>query len=1561
MVGNGGNDQLYGQDGDDTLDGGSGADWLNGGAGVNTATYVGSTAAVSIDLQLHTASGGDATGDTLVNIQNLTGSAFNDMLIGDQNDNRLDGGAGNDQMIGGAGNDVFVGGLGADALIGGDGTDSVDFSSARAGVVVNLATGGTSGEASGDTYSSIENVVGSAFIDIIDGDSNSNSLTGGKGNDVLRGGAGDDTYVYARGDGQDTIAELAGGGSDKLVLSDLNASDVTLTLNGNDLTIVIGESAVGAGDGGSLVLVSSHGQNSDQGVEEIHFADGTVWTRVEIQTVLNTPSLFQPLVDQSSFEDTVFNYVVPNGSFKGIDNHVLVYVATLTNGNALPSWLNFDPATQTFSGTPPQDYAGIFDVKVTASDGGLSTSDIFTVKITAVNDAPIVANALQSQSTLEDTAFSFTVPTGSFTDIDSTVLTYSATLATGAVLPSWISFDAATQTFSGTPPQNWNGVVGITVTASDGTLSVSSSFVVNVTPVNDAPVVAEPLSFVSLTGHHITYAIPDGTFSDIDSLVLTYAVTMNDGSPLPSWLHFDASTQTLTGAPPNVYNYMFVTITASDGQYSASNTVLLGIYNPNEAPVVVTPIVDHASAEDTSFNFAIPTGTFSDPNGDALSYTATLSNGDTLPSWITFNATTQTFSGTPPQDYNGNIDVKVTASDGSLTVSDIFTLVITPVNDAPIGHDDGPLALVYNTPLTIATSALLANDTDVDSTNLTITGVSNSTHGTVLLQANGSILFTPDADYIGAASFTYVVDDGAGGTGTATVTINIHGVTGQVITGTSVANALTGTAGDDTIYGLAGNDTLNGNGGVDTLVGGLGNDTYIVDSIGDKTIELANEGTDLVQSSISWTLGTNVENLTLTGTANLNGTGNEFANALTGNAGNNILDGGLGADKMVGGLGDDIYIVDIIGDVTTEAASAGNDTVIAAVSWALATNIENLILSGTADSNGTGNTLANTITGNAGNNVLNGGTGIDTLIGGLGNDTYVVDNVGDAVVELTGQGIDTVQTSISYALTGNVENLNLTGTTNINGTGNELDNIINGNSGNNILDGGLGSDTLIGNIGNDTYIVDNIGDKIIEAASAGTDLVKSSITWALADNLENLTLTNTDNINGIGNSLVNVITGNSGNNILNGGGGLDTLIGGLGDDTYLVDQAGVIITESANAGSDSVQSSVTWTLGANLENLTLTGANAVDGTGNTLANTINGNSADNILNGGTGADTLIGGLGNDTYFVDNIGDITTEIAGQGIDTVQSSISWTLGVSIENLTLTGTAAINGTGNELSNVITGNSGNNILDGGLGADSMFGGAGNDTYIVDNIGDVTNELIASGTDVVKSSITWTLGDNLENLTLTGTGNLSGTGNNLNNVITGNVGNNVLDGGGGTDTLAGGLGDDTYIVNQATGLTLTEGANAGIDTVQSSVTWTLAANFENLTLTGTTAINGTGNAVDNILIGNSGVNTLNGGAGNDQLTGGAGNDILTGGIGNDTFNFSAGFGKDVITDFIAGLGATDILHLTLGTAFDTYAEVMAAATQVGTDVVITIDANNSITLQHVLMTALVADDFLYV
>ncbi|MFN5987918.1 MAG: bluetail domain-containing putative surface protein, partial [Dolichospermum sp.] len=230
-----------------------------------------------------------------------------------------------------------------------------------------------------------------------------------------------------------------------------------------------------------------------------------------------------------------------------------------------------------------------------------------------------------------------------------------------------------------------------------------------------------------------------------------------------------------------------------------------------------------------------------------------------------------------------------------------------------------------------------------------------------------------------------------------------------------------------------------------------------------------------------------------------------------------------------------------------------------------------------------------------------------------------------------------------------------------------------------------------------------------------TDTLTASVTTTLPANVENLTLTGAAAINGTGNAGNNVITGNTGNNILNGGAGTDILIGGLGNDIYVVDSATDTITEGVNAGTDTIQSSVTYTIAAlaNIENLTLTGAAAINGTGNAGNNVITGNGANNILNGGAGTDTLIGGLGNDIYIVDSTTDTITELANGGTDTIQSSVTYTIAAAnVENLTLTGAAAINGTGNGGNNVITGNSANNILNGGAGKDTLTGGLGRDRF---------------------------------------------------------------------------------------------------------------------------------------------------------------------------------------------------------------------------------------------------------
>ena len=400
-----------------------------------------------------------------------------------------------------------------------------------------------------------------------------------------------------------------------------------------------------------------------------------------------------------------------------------------------------------------------------------------------------------------------------------------------------------------------------------------------------------------------------------------------------------------------------------------------------------------------------------------------------------------------------------------------------------------------------------------------------------------------------------------------------------------------------------------------------------------------------------------------------------------------------------------------------------------------------------------------------------------------------------------------------------------------------------------------------------------------------------------------------------------------------------------------------VITENANEGNDTIQSSVTFSLAAlpNVENLTLTGSAAMDGTGNASNNVITGNTANNTLDGGTGVDTLIGGTGDDIYQVDSTNDVITENANEGTDTIQSSVTFSLAAlpNVENLTLTGSSAINGTGNASNNILTGNTANNVLDGDTGIDTLIGGTGDDIYLVDTITDTITENAGEGIDTIQSSVTFSLAAlfNIENLTLTGSGVINGTGNAANNLISGNIVANTINGGTGIDTLIGGVGNDIYVVDTTTDV-ITENAGGGTDTIQSSVTFTLAAltNIENLTLTGASIINATGNTANNTLTGNTANNTLTGNAGNDILNGGAGIDTLIGGVGNDIYivdtttdviTENAGEGTDMIQSSVTFTLATltNIENLTL-----TGAGVINATGNTGNNVLTGNTGNNILT-----------------
>ncbi|ESQ73919.1 M10 family metallopeptidase [Asticcacaulis sp. AC402] len=355
--------------------------------------------------------------------------------------------------------------------------------------------------------------------------------------------------------------------------------------------------------------------------------------------------------------------------------------------------------------------------------------------------------------------------------------------------------------------------------------------------------------------------------------------------------------------------------------------------------------------------------------------------------------------------------------------------------------------------------------------------------------------------------------------------------------------------------------------------------------------------------------------------------GNDGANLLRGNDGDDRLYGYGGADLLSGESGHD-YLDGWTGNDTL-FGSDGNDTL-----WGYSGN----------DSLGGGNDN-DTLNGESGDDYLFGGAGADSMVGGSGNDTYVIDDVGDITVEVmwTG-GNDWIYSPFSHTLEEEYENLSLLGTGHLNGTGNNHSNVIRGTDGNNRLDGGGGGDTLTGGLGNDTYVIDSEWARVIELHFQGDDTVISSASYSLDGRaVETLILTGAGNLNGTGNSLNNFITGTSGNNRLDGRGGGDRMTGGLGDDTYYVDNAQDTVVEQHLQGNDTVYASVSYSFfGRAAEVLILTGNGNINGTGNSLSNSLTGNNGNNILNGGAGMDTLTGGGGTDVFMFD---------AGSGRDTV----------------------------------------------------------------------------------------------------------------------------------------------------------------------------------------------------------------------------------------------------------------------------------------------------------------------
>ena len=775
------------------------------------------------------------------------------------------------------------------------------------------------------------------------------------------------------------------------------------------------------------------------------------------------------------------------------------------------------------------------------------------------------------------------------------------------------------------------------------------------------------------------------------------------------------------------------------------------------------------------------------------------------------------------------------------------------------------------------------------------------------------------------------------------IVVNWNGVVlDSFIDGGAGADSLQGSFGDDTLLGGAGRDDLQGDYGSDILFGDLGdravnggagadwisiggvpasetrNLTVVYGGEGSDTfvmqVDVGDDGLTVIGGE-NYLGGPDSDGLDLKAAAgvvqvDLNSTGAQqtgmgvmtllgvedvyagaFGSALTGNGTSNRLFGGLGDDLMHGGSGNDrLYIAQ--GGADKAYGDEGDDVFVYGQSLESAPPL-------------------------ATDTVIDGGAGIDTIDFGL---LHAAVNI-----ELS---VKTAMLGIGFG------RLSQTGIENLSGgtgddrfVGDEAANLLAGRTGNDSLLGGAGADTLSGGGGDDSLDGGGGIDTVTYAGATGGITVDLALTTAQNTGGDGIdTLKSIEIV--LGSTYADSLTGGAGNDSLNGGaggdtldGGLgkDTLMGGAGDDLYRLDSSLDVIVEINGGGFDTAVTLVSYMLaaGVSIDRLeTTAGTGALNLTGNEFAQILVGNAGINTLDGKAGSDTMIGGTGNDTYIVDNTGDVIIELVGGGFDTVKTSAStYVLGAELEVLTYSGTGAFKGTGNGLANILTGGTGIDNLDGGAGADRLVGGLGNDTYVVDSAADVVVENAGEGLDLVKATVnTYSLGANIENLTFIGTGNFSGFGNALANVITGANGNDNLDGKAGADRLVGGQGDDVYYTDNVND-TVVELAGQGSDRVLTTLALAAtAANVETLIFVGAGAFQGFASATGSSVFGAGGNDTLTGGAGGDFLGGMAGNDILTGNGGADIFYFDGpNTGVDSIADFLSGVDHIELRGNTFG------------------------------------------------
>lgn len=1512
LLGSSSANTLEAGDGNDFLNGRTGNDTLDGGLGVDTVSFSDQTAGVTLtllDTGNATASVGNGDSSIVRNVENLVGSAFDDVFAGNTANNTFTSSAGNDSYVGGGGSDTLTystqtSGLNADLLNGsvvkslgtdtfsaitafvasdqddiitgggsvatidgGAGSDTLRYDSTSGSLAVNLAAQ-TVTDAVTQSFTNIENAAGGSGSDTLTGNSSANVLQGLGGDDIFIASLGGDTLDGGSGtDRADYTSALSA------VTIDLGAGTATNGSGGTDTLISI-EHAVGssfddfiAGSSGNDIIDGGGGNDTIYATEGNDTIDGGIGSN-NISYVNLATSIVN--IDYSTVGALGYTTITfANGKFDLVRN-VDVYQGTSGNdtvtGGAGSGGGGLGSSTGGGGGGGGGPLMGVITV-----DGG-EGSDTITF---ASETNPVTVNLTT------DTA------TGSF----GTYSIPNFENATGGSADDIITGDAGNNTLQGGGGNDiiYGTIGNDTLNGGTGTNTLDYGSITVGLTISPTTVTGAGVGTQAVTNFAVINATAQNDTINDDASSVTY----NTGAGNDT-INANAGNDVFDGGG-DIDTLSYANYTNSGLVVNMSNLDSNGFFD-----IVIGAETDKAK------NIEILVG---GNNNDTLT-------GDSNANTIIGDAGNDTITGGAGNDtLDGGIGVDTLnySTAGSGVVLNLGTLV-SGYATATIG---GETDLVRNFETLIGSNL---NDTLTgDSSANTITGGNgnDTLDGGAGLDVIDGGIGTDTATYISLTSGVTVsgmtVTDSNG---------NVEALTNiEIVAGTNLGDTFTGTASADTYFGLDGNDTFIGTLGNDVLEGGNGTDTINYSSIAENLN--INLRTGVVTGSL---LGMQ----TLTNIENVVGTSNN--DTIEGSAGANNLNGGAGTDTLSYANATAGVTANLTSGTATDDSGA-TDTI---------SNFENL----------TGSGFNDTLTGSAGNNTISAGVGNDTLLTSLGNDT--IDG---------GTGTDSFSyASVSTAITVDLSSVNGSGYSTITVAGGKADLIRNvetlvGSSGNDSITGSTTADTLLGSGGNDTLI--GLGGNDILDGGTGTDtadytysanavtvnlgtLVGGYAQLTFASSAEVDSLTGIENITGTGqgdtltgDGNANVLLGAGGNDTFFGDAGNDTLDGGTGTDTLDFSANATAVSVTLNSQSATAQSIISG-YGTDsiryIENITTGDGNDVITTTSDVGdNTIILGGGIDAVYGGGGNDTFDGGTGTDTLRYDSFVTAVTidlsSVNGSGYSTVTKTGGTDLVRNFEIVyggtvgdTLSGSSGVDtffgGAGND---TLNGNDGNDILYGDNGSDTLNGG-NNDDILYD-----TNSTFASNnTNILNGGA----GNDTLYLTVatntidggTGTDTLSyndgsGTSNNLTfNVLAGTVtdGTNtdsfssieIYNGSNGNDLFIGSAGADTFYGNNGND-TFRGGAQndsffggAGTDTADYST----AASGVTASLTTNTASNDgdggvdafnsieniTGSAFNDTLTGDSGNNTLSGGAGNDTFIGDLGNDTLNGGLNTDTINYTA-------------------------------------------------------------------------